>query len=117
MRAWPRASDRSTGAGFIQGYNAQLAVDAEAQIIIAQHVTAATPDVQQLRPLVTAITAGLRRKPAQVLADAGYWSGANVDALVRQEHRAVHRDGAAQAQRAGAGGPAGPASRGHCAGR
>ena len=80
----PEAKIQKTSDGFIQGYNAQLAVDAEAQIILAQHVTAAAPDVQQLRPLVTAMTAGLRRKPAQVLADAGYWSEANVDALVRQ---------------------------------
>ncbi|HXH05459.1 MAG TPA: IS1182 family transposase [Vicinamibacterales bacterium] len=79
----PEAKIQKTSDGFIQGYNAQLAVDAAAQIIVAQHVTAAAPDVQQLVPLVSAITEGLHRKPAQVLADAGYWAESNVQALER----------------------------------
>ena len=36
---------RRPSDGFIQGYNAQVAVDAHAQIIVAQHVTPAAPDV------------------------------------------------------------------------
>lgn len=78
----PEAKIQKTTDGFIQGYNAQIAVDGTpAQIIVAQHVTPAAPDVQQLVPVVTAITTGLRRKPRSVLADAGYWSEANVIAL------------------------------------
>jgi transposase len=78
----PEAKIQKTTDGFIQGYNAQIAVDGgRAQIIVAQHVTPAAPDVQQLVPVVTAITTGLRRKPGSVLADAGYWSAANVVAL------------------------------------
>jgi len=78
----PEARIQKTGDGFIQGYNAQIAVDGgAAQIIVAQHVTPAPPDVQQLVPVVTAISRGLRRKPDSVLADAGYWSEANVEAL------------------------------------
>jgi transposase len=78
----PEAKIQKTSDGFIQGYNAQIAVDGgPAQIIVAQHVTPAAPDVQQLQPLVTAITQALRRKPGQVLADAGYWSEANMTAL------------------------------------
>jgi transposase len=78
----PEAKIQKTTDGFIQGYNAQIAVDGSpAQIIVAQHVTAAAPDVQQLVPVVSAITAGLRRKPGSVLADAGYWSEANVVTL------------------------------------
>ncbi len=77
----PEAKIQKTSDGFLQGYNAQIAVDAEAQIIVAQHVTPAAPDVQQLVPLVRAITQGLRRKPRHVLADAGYWSETNVAAL------------------------------------
>jgi transposase len=76
------AKIQKTSDGFIQGYNAQIAVTGgPAQIIVAQHVTAAAPDVQQLVPAVTAITQALHRKPALVLADAGYWSEANVLAL------------------------------------
>ncbi len=78
----PEAKIQKTSDGFIQGYNAQIAVDGgPAQIIVAQHVTSAPPDVQQLVPVVTAISKGLRRKPDSVLADAGYWSEANVAAL------------------------------------
>jgi transposase len=78
----PEAKIQKTSDGFIQGYNAQLAVDGgPAQIIVAQHVTPAAPDVQQLVPVVAAITATLHRKPHQVLADAGYWSESNVTAL------------------------------------
>jgi transposase len=80
----PDAKIQPTSDGFIQGYNAQLAVDGASQIIVAQHVTASAPDVQQLVPLVTAITAALRRRPQQVLADAGYWAESNVQALERK---------------------------------
>jgi transposase len=78
----PEAKIQKTSDGFIQGYNAQIAVDGgPAQIIVAQHVTPAAPDVQQLVPVVAAITAGLHRKPGSVLADAGYCSEANIVAL------------------------------------
>jgi transposase len=78
----PESKIQKTSDGFIQGYNAQIAVDGgAAQIIVAQHVTPAAPDVQQLMPAVTAITQALRRKPRAVLADAGYWSETNVEAL------------------------------------
>ena len=78
----PESKIQKTSDGFIQGYNAQLAVDGgPAQIIVAQHVTPAAPDVQQLVPALAALTRDLRRKPDAVLADAGYWSEANVAAL------------------------------------
>jgi transposase len=97
----PASKIQKTSDGFIQRYNAQVAVDGgPAQIIVAQHVTAAAPDVQELVPVVTAITTTLRRKPRVVLADAGYWSESNVEALAdkgietfiatgRQPHRAA----------------------------
>ncbi len=77
----PESRIQKTNDGFIQGYNAQAAVDAHAQIIVAQHVTAAAPDVQQLPRVVQAITTALHRKPKQVLADAGYWSEGNAQLL------------------------------------
>ena len=77
----PESKIQKTSDGFIQGYNAQVAVDATAQVIVAQHVTAASPDAEQLQPVVQALTRGLHRRPRVVLADAGYWSEANVVAL------------------------------------
>ena len=77
----PESKIQKTSDGFIQGYNAQVAVDATAQVIVAQHVTAASPDVEQLQPAVEAVIRGLHRRPRVVLADAGYWSESNVVAL------------------------------------
>ena len=77
----PESKIQKTSDGFIQGYNAQVAVDATAQVIVAQHVTAASPDAKQLQPVVQALIRGLHRRPRVVLADAGYWSEANVVAL------------------------------------
>jgi hypothetical protein len=67
--------------GFVQAYNAQAAVDAEAQIIVAQDVTQSGVDCGQLVTLTDAIETNLGRKPAQLSADAGYCSEANLAAL------------------------------------
>jgi transposase len=67
--------------GFVQAYNAQAAVDAEAQIIVAQDVTQSAVDCAQLVPMTDAIKTNLGRKPEQLSADAGYCSEANLEAL------------------------------------
>ena len=54
------------------------------QVIVAQHVTPAAPDVQQLQPVVASIERTLKKRPAAVLADAGYWSEENVRALEKK---------------------------------
>ena len=70
-----------TSDGFIQGYNAQVAVDDLFQVIVAQHVTPNALDVNELEPVITSIETTLEAKPDAVLADAGYWSEANVRTL------------------------------------
>lgn len=80
----PESKIQKTHDGFIQGYNAQIAVDDTFQVIVAQHVTPAAPDVQQLQPVVTSIEKALDKRPASVLADAGYWSEENVRALEKK---------------------------------
>jgi transposase len=77
----PESKIQKTADGFIQGYNAQAAVDATAQVIVAQDVTPMAADVGHLLPLVTAIGRTLRQRPRQVLADAGYCSDDNLKAL------------------------------------
>jgi transposase len=67
--------------GYVQAYNAQAAVDAEAQIIVAQDVTQSAVDCGQLVSMTDAIETNLGRKPAQLSADAGYCSEANLEAL------------------------------------
>jgi Transposase DDE domain len=70
--------------GFVQAYNAQAAVDAEAQIIVAHDVTQSAVDCGQLVPMTDAIETNLGRKTEQLSADAGYCSEANLEALVNR---------------------------------
>ncbi|HEX6030908.1 MAG TPA: transposase [Tepidiformaceae bacterium] len=81
----PDSKIQKTSDGFIQGYNAQIAVDAHAQVILAQHVTPCASDVEQMKPAVAAIRRVLRKKPKQLIADAGYWSEDNVRDLEGQK--------------------------------
>ena len=77
----PQSRIMKSKDGFVQAYNAQAAVDAEAQIIVAQDVTQSAVDCGQLVPMTDAIEANLGCKPAQLSADAGYCSEANLAAL------------------------------------
>ena len=70
----PESRIQKQGQNYIQGYNAQVAVDGHAQVIVSQHVTSMQPDVNELVPVVKRICRLLHAKPKQVLADAGYWS-------------------------------------------
>ena len=66
--------------GFVQAYNAQIAVD-ERQLIVGHSVTQDTNDKKQLLPMITTIAQQAGLTPTQVLADAGYCSDANVTAI------------------------------------
>ena len=77
----PQSRILKTKDGYIQGYNAQAAVDSEAQIIVAHGLAASTSDQDQLVPLIDAIKDNLGRRPKQASADAGYCSEANLAAL------------------------------------
>jgi len=63
---------------FVQGYNAQAAVDSEAQVIVAAAVTQQANDKQQLAPMLGEVQAMTGRQPQQVTADAGYFSEQSV---------------------------------------
>ena len=70
--------------GWLQGYNAQAAVDAN-QIVVACDVTAQANDLAQLIPMMDAAADNLQACSATitattVLADAGYWSHTNATA-------------------------------------
>jgi hypothetical protein len=80
----PESRIQKTNDGYIQGYNAQLAVDEAWQVIVAQHVTPTAADAKELQPAVKEIKKTLRAKPKTVLADAGYWSEENVARLQKQ---------------------------------
>ncbi len=63
--------------GYVQGYNAQAAVN-ENQVVIAAEVTVDSPDFGHLQPMLDATqselqAAGVTETPGVLLADAGYW--------------------------------------------
>ena len=66
--------------GFVQAYNAQVAVD-ELQLIVGQAVTQEANDKQQLVPMITTVAQQAGETPTQVLADAGYCSDENLTAI------------------------------------
>jgi transposase len=80
----PESKIQKTRDGFIQGYNAQVAVDETFQVIVAQHVTPMAADVNELQPAVESIAATLKARPEQVLVDAGYCSEENIRALEKK---------------------------------
>jgi hypothetical protein len=84
----PDSRIMKTKDGFIQGYNAQAAVDGDHQIIVAHGLTDSGSDQGQLTPLVDAIRANTGRAPKEVSADAGYASEANLEALEERGIRA-----------------------------
>jgi transposase len=68
--------------GFVQAYNAQVAVD-ELQLIVGQAVTPETNDKRQLLPMIATIKEQSGHTPAQLLADAGYCSDENLKAVAK----------------------------------
>jgi hypothetical protein len=78
------------GFGFVQGYNAQAAVN-EQQIVLAAEITNTSTDFSQLDPMVTATLgelerAGIDQLPEAVAADAGYWNEQHMDEVVANKH-------------------------------
>ena len=72
------------GGGFEQCFNAQAVVDTESMLILASHVTQATNDKEQVKPMLKKVQAnpeGLNQ-PQTWLADTGYCSEKNVAAGV-----------------------------------
>jgi len=60
------------GKSFMQSYNAQVAVDAKAQIVVAASVSQSPKDMGLLIPVVNAAFENTKEMPKRVLADAGY---------------------------------------------
>jgi transposase len=67
--------------GFVQGYNAQAAVEPTLLLIVGQTVTEATNDKKQLMPMVELIEQQSGQRPEAILADSGYCSEENLERL------------------------------------
>jgi transposase len=73
------------GKRFIQGYNAQLAVETQSGLIVATEVVRDTSDLQQLAPMVNkSLGNGCRAK--RVIVDTGYENIRQIRA-VQKQHR------------------------------
>ena len=73
------------GGGFEQCYNAQAVVAAGSLLVVANDVTQAPNDKQQIEPMLGKLGAlpDDMGKPENLLADTGYFSAANVEACER----------------------------------
>lgn len=77
-RIMPSSSDKGA---FVQAYNAQVAVDGHAQVIVACAITQQTTDTPALPSVVEQLVANTGAAPQTLSADAGYFSEANVQAV------------------------------------
>ncbi|WP_424140709.1 transposase [Roseomonas chloroacetimidivorans] len=82
--------------GFIQAYNAQAAVDGKGQVILAHRLTNNVSDQDGLVPLLNAVAANTGRMPAEVSADNGFCSEANLAAVAQRGVRAYIATGRAK---------------------
>ena len=74
--------------GIKPAYNAQLAVDAAHQVIVAQAVITAPVDQGQLPAILAQVEANCKAAPEALSADGGYYTGATVETV--EAKTAVH---------------------------
>jgi transposase len=74
----PESRIMKSGDGFVQGFNAQAAVEPQLLLIVGQSVTEATNDKKQLKPMVELIEQQSGQRPEAILADNGYCSEENL---------------------------------------
>jgi transposase len=67
--------------GYVQGYNAQVAVDAETQVIVGNMLTNSRTDLKHLVPLIEQVEANTDDVVCEISADSGYYSEANLEEL------------------------------------
>ncbi len=77
----PQSRIMKSRDGFIQAYNAQAAVDAGAQIIVAHRLTNNGSGQDALLALLDAVEANTGEMPNEVSADNGFCSEANLEGL------------------------------------
>jgi len=82
--------------GFIQAYNAQIAVDAKAQIILAHRLAGTPSDQAAVVPLVDAVKAHAGARPREVSADAGFCSEATLAAMAERRIKTYFATGRAK---------------------
>lgn len=64
--------------GFLQAYNAHLAVDESHQVIVAAALSNQPPDAEYFQPMLKRVVENCDQVPTATTADAGFFSSANV---------------------------------------
>jgi transposase len=81
----PESRIMKSNEGFVQAYNAQVAVEPDFQLIVGQAVTEAANDKEQVVPMMETIHAQSGQRPEAILADSGYCSEKNLEHLESAE--------------------------------
>ncbi len=81
----PESRIMPTADGFQQSYNAQAAVDAASQVIVATAVTQDTNDKKQLLPMVEKIKENCGKNAEEISADSGYCSEQNLASMKKRK--------------------------------
>jgi hypothetical protein len=68
--------------GFIQGYNAQAAVDTQSMLIVGAELSQKPTDRRLIKPMLRKLAESPVGKPQAIIADAGYFSELNVELCV-----------------------------------
>jgi transposase len=94
--------------GFVQAYNAQIAVEPALGLIVAQALTQEANDKNQLLPLIDAVKRQSGQKAHEVLADSGYCSEKNLCEAARKKIDLYVATGKQKHHQAAAPSPRGP---------
>jgi transposase len=80
----PESRIMLSSAGFVQAYNAQSAIDTESRLMVSTFASQAPTDQNLLEPMIESLKALPKEigHVSELLADAGYFSGANVEKAV-----------------------------------
>ncbi len=77
---------------FIRGYSAQVAADAEHQVIVAVKAAAETTDSEQLNPMLQEVEKTVGQVPDQLVADSAYYTDDAILEAVRSKTDCVVPD-------------------------
>lgn len=79
----PEARLVKTREGIKLGYNAQIVVDHDSDLVVAADVVTDATDHAQLVPMIKEVVDVLGQPAAETVADKGYWSGAQLEETER----------------------------------
>ncbi len=73
------------GSGFGYQYNAQISVDSDEQIIVANHISTQANDTQEVKEGLKQVKESTGKNAEKMSMDNGYYSGDNLQALEDEE--------------------------------